>query len=151
MSRRGFTLVELLIVMVVLGILAGLALLKSTDLRNAAVATQVSQEMRAIQIAAFNFYADQETWPAEAGPGQVPPGLPSLLPGPLAASFDRGQYILDYDNIGAGDAQIISVSATTTDTRLMAKLAAYLSSKAPVFVVSGNRVTYLISGPKGGF
>lgn len=151
MTRRGFTLVELLIVMVVLGILAGLALIKSGDLHNAAIATQVSQEMRAIQIAAFNFYADKETWPAEAGPGQVPPGLSPLLPGQLAGSFDRVVYVLDYDNIGAGDQNIISVSATTTDTRLMAKLIAYLGNKAPIFVVQGNRLTYLISGPGGGF
>ena len=54
--KRGFTLVELLIVMVVMGILASLALIKTNDLRNAATATQVSQEMRAVQIAAFNYY-----------------------------------------------------------------------------------------------
>lgn len=151
MTRRGFTLIELLIVMVVMGVLAGLALIKTSDLRNAAIATQVSQEMRAIQIAAFNYYAGQETWPAEAGPGQVPPGLSPLLPGQLAGSFDRDLYVLDYDNIGAGERNIISVSATTTNERLMAKLVAYLGNKAPIFVVQGNRVTYLISGPGGGF
>lgn len=151
MSRRGFTLIELLIVMVVLGVLAGLALIKTNDLRNAAIATQVSQEMRAIQIAAFNYYAGQETWPAEAGPGQVPAGLSPLLPGQLAGSFDRDLYVLDYDNIGAGERNIISVSATTTNERLMAKLVAYLGNKAPIFVVQGNRVSYLISGPGGGF
>lgn len=151
MTRRGFTLVELLIVMIVLGILAGLALIKTSDLRNAAVATQVSQEMRAIQIAAFNYYAGQEIWPGEAGPGQVPTGLSPLLPAQLAASFDRDLYVLDYDNIAAGEKNIISVSVTTTNERLMAKLIAYLGNKAPVFVVQGNRVTYLISGPGGGF
>ena len=151
MTRRGFTLIELLIVMVVMGVLAGLALIKTTDLRNAAIATQVSQEMRAVQIAAFNYYAGQETWPAEAGPGQVPTGLSPLLPGQLAGSFDRDLYVLDYDNIGAGERNIISVSATTNNERLMAKLVAYLGNKAPIFVVQGNRVTYLISGPGGGF
>ncbi len=151
MRIRGFTLVELLIVMVVMGILASLALLKTNDLKNAAIATQVNQEMRAVQIAAFNYYSDKEVWPAEAGAGQVPAGLSPLLPGQLAASFDRTRYVLDYDNIGAGDTQIISISATTTDAQLMAKLVAYLSNKAPIFVVTGNRVTYLITGPKGGF
>lgn len=151
MRRRGFTIVELLIVMAVMGVLAGLALLKAGDLRNAAIATQVSQERRAIQIAAFNYYADKETWPAESGPGQVPHGLAPLLPGQLAASFDEGQYVLDYDNIPAGETHIISVSATTSDPRLMAKLVAYLGNKAPVFLVNGNRVTYFISGPGGGF
>ena len=151
MTRRGFTVIELLIVMVVIGILAGLALLKANDLRNAAIATEVSQEMRAIQLAAFNYYADKESWPPEAGPGEVPTGLSTLLPAQLAASFDQGMYLLDYDNIGTGDKNIISVSASTSDERLMAKLIAYLGNKAPVFVVEGNRVTFLISGPGGGF
>jgi general secretion pathway protein G len=151
MTRRGFTVIELLIVMVVIGILAGLALLKANDLRNSAIATEVSQEMRAIQIAAFNYYADKEIWPAEAGPGEVPTGLSTLLPGRLAGSFDQGMYVLDYDNIGAGDKNIISVSASTGDERLMTKLIAYLGNKAPIFVVEGNRVTFLIAGPGGGF
>ncbi len=151
MTRRGFTIIELLIVMVVMGILAGLALLKTNDLRNAGIATQVSQEMRAVQVAAFAYYAGKETWPAETGPGAVPEGLGPLLPGQLATSFDREQYLLDYDNFGEGEARIIGISAITDDGKLMAKLVSYLGSKAPAFFVNGNKVTYLISGPGGGF
>ncbi|MGQ0702465.1 MAG: type II secretion system protein [Gemmatimonadales bacterium] len=151
LDRRGFTLIELMIVILVLGILAGLALLKSNDLRNAGIATQVSQEMRAVQIAAFNYYAGKETWPEETGAGAVPAGLGPLLPGQLAGSFDRGPYILDYDNFGEDGSRIIAVSATTDDEKLMAKLVSYLGSKAPAFFVNGNKVTYIISGPGGGF
>lgn len=151
MTRRGFTLIELLIVMLVIGILAGLALLKSNDLRNAGIATQITQEMRAVQIAAFNYFADKEAWPAETGPGAVPQGLGPLLPGQLAGSLDRGQYVLDYDNFGDQAARIIAISASATDERLMQKLVAYLGNKAPAFFVMGNKVTYIISGPGGGF
>lgn len=151
MRRRGFTLIELLIVMLVLGILAGIALMKSNDLRNAAIATQVSQEMRAVQIAAFNYYAGKEAWPEEAGPGAVPAGLGPLLPGQLSTSFDRESYILDYDNFGDGTSRIVAIGAITDDPRLLAKLTAYLGSKAPAFFIIGNKVTYLISGPGGGF
>jgi len=151
MNRRGFTLIELMIVMLVMGVLAGLALLKSHDLRNAGIATQVSQEMRAVQVAAYNYYAGKETWPPETGPGGVPEGLGPLLPGQLATSFDREQYLLDYDTFGEEGSRIIGISAITDDPKLMAKLVAYLGSKAPAFFVNGNKVTYIISGPGGGF
>ena len=37
MNRRGFTFIEMLIVMIVMGILASIAVLKYMDLRNHAV------------------------------------------------------------------------------------------------------------------
>ena len=151
MTRRGFTLLEILAVMIVIGVLAGIALVKANDLRNAAIATQVSQEMRAVQVAAFNYFAGKETWPDETGPGAVPEGLAPLLPGPLAGSFNRGDYLLDYDNFGDKDTRIIAISAITDDPKLMTKLVAYLGNKAPAFFVMGTKVTYIISGPGGGF
>ncbi|HEV8150076.1 MAG TPA: prepilin-type N-terminal cleavage/methylation domain-containing protein [Gemmatimonadales bacterium] len=153
LGRRGFTLVELMLVTAVLSILASLALLKYIDLRNAAIATQMGQELRAIQIAAFNYYADQEQWPPETGAGAVPVGLGPLLPGQLAGSFDRTQYLLDYDNLG-GDPDssgvVIGVTVTTADPQLFNKFVQYLGTKSPFFV-SGAKMTYLIAGPGGVF
>ena len=146
-NRRGFTLIELLVVMLVLAILASIAMLKYIDLRNSALAAQVTQELRAVQIAAFNYYADKEVWPAEVAGGAVPTGLGPLLPGQLATSFDRGKYLLDYENFGSGAPQIvIGVAITTSDPKLFAKLVQYLGSQSPFFV-AGNRLTYLIAGP----
>jgi len=147
LNRKGFTLIELIVVVLVLAILASIALLKYMDLRNSAVAAQISQELRAVQIAAFNYYADTETWPAEVGGGAVPTGLGPLLPGQLASTFDMGKYELDYENFGSGAPQIvIGVAVTTSDTKLFAKLVAYLGTQSPFFV-AGNRLTYLIAGP----
>jgi prepilin-type N-terminal cleavage/methylation domain-containing protein len=151
MNRRGFTIIELLTVTFVIGILASIALLKYLDLRNSAIAAQVTQELRAVQIAAFNYYAETETWPAEVGAGAVPNGLGPLLPGQLAGSFDRGKYLLDYENFGPGATQIvIGVAVTTSDPKLFAKLVQYLGTQSPFFV-AGNRLTYLIAGPGGVF
>jgi len=150
-GRRGFSLVELLVVMIVLGVLAGIALLKYIDLRNSAVAAQMSQELRAIQVAAFNYYADQEVWPPETGPGAVPAGLGPLLPGQLSTSLDRQTYMLDYENFGPGAPDIIiGVSVTTSDPKLFAKFVQYMGTKSPFFV-SGSKYTYLIAGPGGVF
>jgi len=149
--RRGFTLIELMVVVIVLALLAGIGLLKYIDMRNAAIATQMGQELRAVTVASLNYYADLEVWPPDAGAGAVPAGLGPLLPGQLSTSFDRGQYILDYDAIGdATSGYVIAVSVTTTDTKLFAKFVQYLGTKAP-FSVAGNTLSYLIAGPGGVF
>ncbi len=153
--RRGFTLVELITVVFVLSILATMGLLKYIDLRNNARAAQVAEELHAIQIAAFSYYSDNEQWPPEAGAGAVPNGLSPLLPGQLALSFDRGEYLLDWDNFGSGGGLlgggtgVIAISVTTTDPKLLAKLAQYLSGGP--FFVAGGKLTYLIAGPGGAF
>jgi prepilin-type N-terminal cleavage/methylation domain-containing protein len=153
MKRRGFTLVELLVVIIVLGILAGVAVMKYIDMRNAALAAQMAQEVRAIQIAAFNYYADKEDWPPSSSPGAVPAGLGPLLPGQLAGSFDRGTYQLEFENFGGdGDNKdmIVGVGITTSDEKLFAKFVRYLGTQSPFFV-TGSKITYLIAGPGGGF
>ena len=82
--RHGFTLIELITVTFILSILASIAILKYQDLRNQGLSAQIVQEMRAVQLAAYNYFADQEDWPPESGPGVVPTGLAVLLPGQLA-------------------------------------------------------------------
>jgi prepilin-type N-terminal cleavage/methylation domain-containing protein len=153
MKRKGFTMVELLVVIIVVSILAGVAVMKYIDMRNAALAAQMAQEVRAVQLAAYNYYAEKEVWPPDAGKGAVPVGLGPLLPGQLAASFDRTFYELDFDNFGgtsADDDMIVGVSITTNDPRLFAKFIRYLGTQSPWFV-AGSRITYMIAGPGGGF
>ena len=150
-NRRGFTLIELLVVTFLLGILASIALLKFMDMRNHAIAAQMSQELRAITVAVLNYHAGTETWPAEVGGGTVPPELNGLLPGQLAGSFDRTQYLLDFENFGPAAPQImIGVAVTSGDPKLFAIFVQYMGTQSPFFV-AGNRMTYLISGPGGVF
>ncbi len=150
--RRGFTIIELLTTCFVLSILAGIAVLKYMDLRNNAVAAQLANELRAVTVAALNYHADSETWPAETGAGAVPAGLGPLLPGQLAASFDRTQYMLDYENFGGTNPDIlIGVAVTTPNPKLFAKFVQYLGTKSPFYLSSSSSLTYLISGPGGVF
>ena len=152
MTRRdGFSLIELLTVVLLIGILATLALFKYRDLRNNAVAAQMTGELRAVQIAVLNYYAEKEEWPVETGPGAVPAGLGSLLPGQLAASLERGDYTLDYDSFGSAPGElVIGVSVTSPDPKLFAKFVRTVGDRAPFFV-SGSALTYLIAGPGGVF
>ena len=147
MNRRGFTMVELILVILILGILAGISLLRFIDLRNTARAAEVTGDIRSITLAAYNYHADAELWPADGSPGVVPPPLVPLLPGGF--TFDKGYYTLDYENVGLGSgAYMIGITISSTDPDLMAKLVQHLGTKAPFFLVGGT-LTYIIVGSDG--
>lgn len=55
MSRKGFTLIELMIVVVILGLLAAVAIPNFTRLTNRARESRVKVNMHAIQLAAEDF------------------------------------------------------------------------------------------------
>jgi prepilin-type N-terminal cleavage/methylation domain-containing protein len=146
--HRGFTLVELLTVMVVLGVLVGISILKYVDVRNSARAAALSEDFRSVMVASYNFYADRNTWPADAAAGVVPPELVPYLP--VGFAFSRPDLTFDYDHlpVGAG-VYIVGVTLTTTDTDLMNKLQRTLGTTAPYFSAGGS-LTYIIVDARGG-
>ena len=148
--RAGFTMVEMLMVMIVLGLLTSIGLLKYIDLRATARTAAMVADFQSVTLASFNYYADREEWPPEAGPGQVPNGLNQYLPGQLVDGFDRTYYLLDYENIRIDDTPLIAVALTTTDARLMNKLVTGYATRAPFFM-NGSKLSYLIAGPGGVF
>ncbi|MBQ6666266.1 MAG: prepilin-type N-terminal cleavage/methylation domain-containing protein [Synergistaceae bacterium] len=57
-GRKGFTLVELLIVIVVIGILAGMMMLSSTEAVTSAKATKIISDLTVLKKAVISWYAD---------------------------------------------------------------------------------------------
>jgi prepilin-type N-terminal cleavage/methylation domain-containing protein len=149
--RSGFTIVELLTVMIVLGLLAGIAVLKYIDLRHRARAAAVAGDLRAVQLAAYGAMYETGSWPAEAGPGAVPPGLVPYLP--AGFSFVRPEYTLDWENFvspGGGPAMPFQagVVISADEPRLMHTLEQILGTKLP-FISQGGTLTFIIAGPDG--
>jgi prepilin-type N-terminal cleavage/methylation domain-containing protein len=145
--RRGFTMIELLTVTLILSILAGISILKFIDLRNTARAAEVAGDFRAVTVAAYNYHSEYDAWPPDGGPGSPPPALVPYLPGGF--SFTKPEYTLDFDNLGlGGGAYVIGVTLTTSDADLMAKLIRNLGTRQPYFA-AGGALTYIISADGG--
>lgn len=142
-NRRGWTMIELLVVIVVLGLLSSLAALKYIDLTRTAFAAKIVGEFTTVRLAAYNYEADHNNqWPSDQGPGIAPPELAPYLP--AGFQFVTPTYQLDWDNRSPSVVPYqLAISVTTTDERLMNALAHNLGSKAPYFF-AGNRLTYVL-------
>ncbi len=149
--RTGFTILELLMVMIVIGVLAGIALLKYVDLRHRARAAQVTADLESVRLAAYGSWYEHNVWPSDAIAGQVPPELVNYLP--TNFSFDKPEYQLDWENFvppggGPSGGMQLGVVVTASDPRLQQTLEQMLGNKLP-FVAMGGTLTFIIIGPDG--
>ena len=149
--RRGFTLIEILVVMIVLSILSGLAVLKYIDLKHRALSASATADLQAVRLAAYSAWYEHGVWPDEVGAGQVPAGLAPYLPGGFI--FSKPEYTLDWDNFvppggGPSGAMQLGVVVSSSNPRLMKALQNSLGNKGPFFVLGAN-LTYVIVGPDG--
>ncbi|MBA3659539.1 MAG: type II secretion system protein [Gemmatimonadales bacterium] len=153
MKRRGFTMIELLTVITVLGVLAQLAVLRYVDLRHRAVSVQVISDLEAVRLAAYGRYYENQQWAPDYGDGVTPPELTPFLPGGF--KFTRSDYTMDWENLvppggGTSGSMQLGVVVTASNPRLATVLAQNLGNKLP-FTVLGNTLTYVIIGPDGRF
>ncbi|GHV29214.1 hypothetical protein FACS1894167_08130 [Synergistales bacterium] len=89
--RGGFTLVELLIVVIIIGILAGMMMLTMGSATDGATAARIISDLRNIKSAALLYYLDNTAWPEPNGGGDVV-SLDRYLDRP-AAQFDAKIYV----------------------------------------------------------
>lgn len=148
-DRRGFTFIEMLIVMIVVGILATIALPRYHRLRQRAEAARVAGDFNAVKIAAFAYHSVTRQWPAEQGPGIIPPELVSELGNGF--TFVKPQYTLDFENwllpdgtpMHPGRQIVMGLTVTTTDSLLDFAILGVLGSRT-VHFSQGNAHTFLI-------
>lgn len=151
-DRRGFTMIELVIVMLVLSVLTGIGLLKYIDLKHRALSSQASADLQTVRLAAYSAWYETGVWPADAAPGVVPTGLTAYLP--TNFPFVRPDYTLDWENFippgggpSAGPMQL-GLVLSSSNPRLTQTLAQMLGNKGPFLIVGGD-LTFVIVGPSG--
>ncbi len=88
MNRRGFTFIELMVVVTLLGILVSIAAPQLQDVKRRAIAADVIADYSAVRYAAHDSFAELGTFPATAGWGQIPPEMVGSLR--TGFSFSKG-------------------------------------------------------------
>jgi prepilin-type N-terminal cleavage/methylation domain-containing protein len=148
LGRAGFTLVELLVTVSIVGILAGLAIPNMRNMTFRARATSVAADIEVLRVATLNYNANAHAWPGEAAPGVIPAELTGYLP--EGFSFSGNGYQLDFENLpvplglpGSPDVRLlIGASVTAPDDRLSNGIVELLGGSV-IFSV-GNTHTVVI-------
>lgn len=154
-GRHGMTLIELCIVLTVVAILL---LMIAPFFRNqvlAVRATEAAADVANVQSAAMLYNAESGGWPAEIGPGRVPPALAPYLPERF--TFIRNGYTLDWDNrLSSFDSArdpsegvIVGVSVLTPDEQFGGLILHALGANAEAFVVGGRYTSVLFDSSSG--
>ena len=113
-ERNGFTLVEIMIVVVIIGILATLAMPAFQQVRVNAIATRFSNDIRTFQNAMEVYALEYGTYPADSGPGEAPDDFKAFLPGGFFENPTPigGEWDLDIE-AGAGYTAAVGVGGLT--------------------------------------
>ena len=95
-DKRAWTLIELVMVMVLISILAGISILKFNDVVNASKVSKAVAEVNAIKKAILSYYGDHFCFPADVSAG-VDPGLsPDYIDTWPAENPWGGEYEYNY-------------------------------------------------------
>ena len=118
-KAKSFTLVELLIVIVIIGILAGMMMLSTGGATDSATATKIVSDMRNLKAASVMYFLDYNTWPT-----QIDTSLDRYLDVPLSTRT----------NPNDGGYSLVATAGTTSgDTTL------WVTYEDPNVMTSGVR------------
>lgn len=148
LGQSGFSLIELLIVMAVVGILAGLALPNLRTVLVRARAAELAGDVDVVRVATLSYNAERHNWPSESSVGNIPADLAPYLP--EGFTFARDGYQLDFENWSIpgglpgdpGTQRLIGVSVVVPDEDLGNALRELLGNAIVVSV--GGTHTVLI-------
>jgi len=127
MKKKGFTLIELMIVMVIIGILAAIAIPKYVDITKKAQAARVIADFRTILVAVEMCLAETGEYPRDYYPGGVPYELrPYLAEGfsfnlrpSMDVRYDWDNWVINGRPKHSFTGILYGISVTTKDMALI--------------------------------
>ena len=122
-SKKGFTLVEIMIVVVIIGLLAALAIPAFTKVSENAAKSTLDNDSRQLASAANQYFLEKNessvTIAELVGPGLYLESLSKgvVATGPLTTAADD-QFTLSHPNYGGGTTDVTYFTSTGRDTDL---------------------------------
>lgn len=89
-ARRGWTLIELLVILAILGVLATIIMPYYWEARHRAVAATIVSDYNNVRVAALSYHATHAELPATQGWGIAPTEFAQMLPDGF--NFAQGAY-----------------------------------------------------------
>lgn len=146
--RRGFTLVEIMIVVVIIGILTLLALPAFRIVRRNSQATLLANDYRAFKSVLEVYALENGEWPSDTGPGQFPPELAGYIQSGIFADYAiSGSW--DWEGYDVHSLAGMTFIPTDDMSEVFAKVDAILDDGAlgtgnfRMGVIAGNGYTYI--------
>jgi type II secretion system protein G len=120
--ERGFTLVEIMVVVVIIGLLAALAVPGFQRVRDRARVSRTANDLRVFSQAFETYLMEFGAWPADAAPGVIPSELVGRLPNSFAMPTPfGGQY--EWDNeVGLKSITLYQLTGTVAQLRKLDEL-----------------------------
>jgi type IV pilus assembly protein PilA len=147
--RAGFTLVEIMIVVVIIGLLATLALPAFSRVRQASHHARFISDLRTFTQAFESYMTQNGAWPPNAGTGIVPAGMSAadfkISAWTTAQNSVGGRWNWDFNNSGVV-AAIATTGVTATDAQ-MASIDARIDDgdlTTGLFRKVGSRFIYIL-------
>jgi len=113
-QEAGFTLLELIVVVAVIGILAAIIVPQVSNIQGDAQLSSVKSSLASVQTALEQYKLEGDgTYPADASAVETELGI-DLTDYSYATDTDNEHYIVDYDPAGDDDAVIDDTGTITT-------------------------------------
>ncbi len=146
-SKEGFTLVEILVVMIIIGILASGMALVAGGSRDIAEATRIASDLKNAKVAAMMWVVDDpnganvNTWKSEAHTY-----LDRYLDKPISTLNDRDVWLLGYNLSGVREGVIKKLAEQAESVGLFEKVEANNAQSLATFKGGddNNKVIYVI-------
>jgi len=145
-ARRGFSLIELMTVMAVIGLLAALGIPRYRDMKRRAYSANVLSDFNTVRVAAYNYFADNSTYPPDGSMGSPPPSLVTYLP--QGFRFTNENYTLDYDVWPSplNPTQLVVGVTVISDDQELVNMIARNVQAGGLGLNIGNGYTYIFAG-----